>query len=114
MEKSAAKKSDGMQSDRVNRASRRATFDEPVLSVRDLTVEIATPEGAIEPVRSVSFDLKRGEAMALVGESGCGKSLTAMALMRLFSRSPSAIWHPFAVRGSPLSFRSLQRASIPS
>ena len=74
MEKSAAKKSDGMQSDRVNRASRRATFDEPVLSVRDLTVEIATPEGAIEPVRSVSFDLKRGEAMALVGESGCGKT----------------------------------------
>ena len=83
MEKSAAKKSDGMQSDRVNRASRRAALDEPVLSVRDLTVEIATPEGAIEPVRSVSFDLKRGEAMALVGESGCGKSLTAMALMRL-------------------------------
>ncbi len=83
MEKSAAKKSDGMQPDRVNRASRRAALDEPVLSVRDLTVEIATPEGAIEPVRSVSFDLKRGEAMALVGESGCGKSLTAMALMRL-------------------------------
>lgn len=55
----------------------------PVLSVRDLTIELPLEGGVLTPVRGVSFDLRRGESLALVGESGCGKSMTAMALMRL-------------------------------
>jgi peptide/nickel transport system ATP-binding protein len=50
-----------------------------LLDVRDLTVGI----GAARPVDGVSFDLAPGETFALLGESGCGKSLTALALMRL-------------------------------
>ena len=50
-----------------------------LLKVRDLTVGI----GAAQPVDGVSFDLAPGETFALLGESGCGKSLTALALMRL-------------------------------
>lgn len=55
----------------------------PVLSVRDLSIELPLEGGLLTPVRGVSFDLRRGETLALVGESGCGKSMTAMALMRL-------------------------------
>ncbi|MEW6164454.1 MAG: ABC transporter ATP-binding protein [Pseudomonadota bacterium] len=54
-----------------------------LLSVRDLTVAI----GDSSPVAGVSFDIARGETFALLGESGCGKSMTALALMRLL---PSA------------------------
>jgi len=50
-----------------------------LLSVRDLSVSI----GNLRPVEDVSFDIRRGETLALLGESGCGKSMTALALMRL-------------------------------
>jgi peptide/nickel transport system ATP-binding protein len=50
-----------------------------LLSVRDLTVTI----GPASPVEGVSFDIAAGETFALLGESGCGKSMTALALMRL-------------------------------
>jgi len=54
-----------------------------LLSVRDLIVEFATPAGPVRVVDGVSFDVRRGDALALVGESGCGKSITARALIGL-------------------------------
>ena len=57
--------------------------DAPVLSVRDLTVTVPTARGPAEAVRGVSFEVRRGETLALVGESGCGKTLTALALLGL-------------------------------
>ena len=54
-----------------------------LLSVDRLTIDLPLSGGVLHPVRDVSFTVRRGEALALVGESGCGKSLTAMALMRL-------------------------------
>ena len=55
-----------------------------VLDVRDLRVSFPAPGGArLHPVDGVSFSLDRGETLALVGESGCGKSLTSLALLRL-------------------------------
>ena len=57
--------------------------DDVILSVCGLTTEFATDEGAVRAVDSVSFELKRGEVTALVGESGCGKSVTALSIMRL-------------------------------
>ena len=54
-----------------------------MLTVTNLTVDIAGPEGSLRVVNDVSFSLAAGETLALVGESGCGKSMTAFALMRL-------------------------------
>ncbi|MEO7118056.1 MAG: ABC transporter ATP-binding protein, partial [Candidatus Limnocylindrales bacterium] len=54
-----------------------------LLEVRDLVVEFSVDGGAIRAVDGVSFDVGAGEAVGLVGESGCGKTTTALAVMRL-------------------------------
>ncbi len=56
---------------------------ESLLEVRNLRTSFPTAEGLVHAVDNVSFTVKRGEALALVGESGCGKSVTAMSIMRL-------------------------------
>ncbi|WP_297612063.1 ABC transporter ATP-binding protein [uncultured Sutterella sp.] len=66
--------------------------EKPLIFVRDLSVDLPLEGGTLHAVRRVSFDLKRGETLALVGESGCGKSMVASALMRLLpedARTPT-------------------------
>jgi peptide/nickel transport system ATP-binding protein len=60
-----------------------------LLSVRDVTVRFDTDDGAVHAVDRVSFDLKRGEVLAIVGESGCGKSVTTMSLLGLLPPTAS-------------------------
>lgn len=59
---------------------------EPILSVRDLVVEYATPAGPVRAVRGVSFDLFPNESLAVIGESGCGKTTLGLALLRLLPK----------------------------
>jgi peptide/nickel transport system ATP-binding protein len=59
---------------------------EALLEVEGLKVEIATGAGTLHAVRDVSFTVARGETLCLVGESGCGKSMTALAVMDLLPR----------------------------
>ena len=59
---------------------------ERVLTVEDLRVDIPVPAGMLHPVQGVTFHVDRGETVCIVGESGCGKSLTALAIMDLLPK----------------------------
>ena len=61
----------------------RALPNDPLLQVRGLTTSFYSRDGVARAVDGVSFDLRRGETLGLVGESGCGKSATALSMMRL-------------------------------
>ena len=63
----------------------------PLLEVRGLTVEIDTEDGVLRAVDNVSFAMDNGMTLGLVGESGCGKSVTAMSIVRLLPHPPCRI-----------------------
>ena len=63
----------------------------PILSVRDLSKHFPTPNGIVQAVSDVSFDLAEGETLGLVGESGCGKSTLGKTIMRLIDPSRGQI-----------------------
>lgn len=60
---------------------------EALLKIENLSVEISSPAGTVQAVRDVSFQLHPGEVLAIVGESGCGKSVLCKSIMKLLPRS---------------------------
>ena len=65
--------------------------DDVVLEVEDLRTHFQTRWGTVKAVDGVSFNLRRGETLGIVGESGCGKSVTMLSLMRLIPSPPGLI-----------------------
>jgi peptide/nickel transport system ATP-binding protein len=65
--------------------------DSPLLRVRDLVTSFRTDAGVVRAVDEVSIDVPRAATVALVGESGCGKSVTALSIMRLVASPPGRI-----------------------
>ena len=61
----------------------------PILKIRDLSISFKTEDGTVRAVRGVNFDLYKGETVALVGESGCGKSVSVKAIMGILSSNQS-------------------------
>ena len=62
-----------------------------VLEVRDLVTRFRTPEGVVHAVNGVSFHLEEGETLGIVGESGCGKSVTMLSILGLIRQPPGKI-----------------------
>ena len=76
-----------------------ATADDRLLAVRDLKVTFLSRHGTALAVKGVDFDLARGKVLAIVGESGCGKSATAMSIMHLLPRRSVRIEGRMLLRG---------------
>jgi oligopeptide/dipeptide ABC transporter ATP-binding protein len=64
---------------------------EPLLSVRDLSTHFFTREGVVQAVDGVTFELEKGKTLGIVGESGCGKTVTALSIMGLIPKPPAKI-----------------------
>jgi peptide/nickel transport system ATP-binding protein/oligopeptide transport system ATP-binding protein len=62
-----------------------------LLRIKDLRTHFFTPEGIVKAVDGVSFDITRGQSLGVLGESGCGKSVTALSIMRLIPDPPGKI-----------------------
>src|ERR671912_1975022 len=73
-------------------ATRDATPGSPwLLEVEDLHVHFVTTRGVVRAVEGISYTVKAGEVVALVGESGCGKSVSSLAIMRLLAKPAGRI-----------------------
>jgi peptide/nickel transport system ATP-binding protein/oligopeptide transport system ATP-binding protein len=79
----------------------------PLLRIRDLAVSFRTDEGLVRAVDGVCLDIRRGEVLGLVGESGCGKSVTAMSVLRLIPSPPGS------VDGGSVLYRDRDLLAIP-
>src|SRR5262245_46936449 len=92
-------------------AENRRGSDSPVLRVADLSCEIRTDDGIIRPVDHVSFEVRPGTTLGIVGESGAGKSMLARAVMGIAPRSASVSGQVFlnSAELTGLSRRERQR-----
>ncbi|HFQ5298020.1 TPA: ABC transporter ATP-binding protein [Vibrio vulnificus] len=81
---------------------------EVVLSVKNLETEFQTDDGAVQVLHGVSFDVKKGRTLGLVGESGCGKSVTSMSIMGLLPK-------PYGrVIGGEILYRGKDLVTLPA
>ena len=72
-------------------AQASSSAGETLLALQGLITEFSTEHGTIRAVDGVSFEIPRGKTLGVVGESGCGKSVTALSIMRLIPIPPGRI-----------------------
>ena len=80
----------------------------PLLTVKDLEVHFSTFAGTFKAVDGVSFSVDKGESLGIVGESGCGKTVTALSILRLIPEPPGNI------KGGEIFFRQMNLLETPS
>ena len=88
------------------------TSSHSLLSIRDLTVEFRTDVGTVRAVDGISFDVAPGETVGIVGESGCGKSVTALAILGLIPTPPGRIVAPSSIRLEGRELVGLKEAQL--
>ncbi len=82
---------------------------ETILEVEGLDVDIATPRGDLHAVRDLSFSVRKGQTLCLVGESGCGKSMTSLAIMDLLPKAAKRTARRIAFAGEDLGTATARR-----
>ena len=88
------------------------TEKDTILELRDLKLWFDNDYDSVKILNGVSFDIKRGETLGIVGESGCGKSVTSLAIMRLLQSPPARLEGSVSFRGTELlslSEREMQK-----
>lgn len=83
-----------------------------LLEVENLRVSFHTRAGEIQAVRGISFGVEKGETLAMVGESGCGKSVTAKALLRLFDQTEGEILPGSRIRFDNMDVMALGKEAL--
>src|SRR4051812_22761282 len=68
-----------------------APLSAPLLEIRGLKTHFATDDGIVQAVDGVDITIRRGETLGVVGESGCGKTVTAMSVLKLIAMPPGRI-----------------------
>ncbi|RJS50300.1 nickel import ATP-binding protein NikD [Bacillus sp. PK3_68] len=74
-----------------------------VLEVRDLHVQVETKSGPVTLVKNINFELRRGRVLGLVGESGCGKTVTSMSILQLLDRKTTKVKGSIVLQGNELN-----------
>ncbi|MFT4399986.1 nickel import ATP-binding protein NikD [Bacillus sp. SW14] len=79
------------------------TEQSPVLKVRDLHVQAKTQKGVSTLVQDVNFELKRGQILGLIGESGCGKTVTGMSILQMLHQKTTKVEGSISLQGRELN-----------
>ena len=75
----------------IAESAAREPAHEPVLSIKDLTVDFVTDDGVVQAVNGITYDVYPGETLGIVGESGSGKSVSTMSILGLIPQPPGRI-----------------------
>ncbi len=86
----------------TNKSESKSMLSEPVVSVRDLETTFFSKMGAFRAVNGLSYDIHKGQTLGIVGESGCGKSVTSFSLMRLIERPGQITGGSFFLNGTDI------------